>query len=537
MTFVKYRESKEQQLQRQIKDALFAYSEYAKDGNNLDEIENPSDDFVKRLANEAAESKEPLREMMRKSPAWDEALDAWVINGNRTHEADYKKIEKWLDRLFQSIFYEKIGGPIEFVFTNQWWAIDTFFGPDFEKDKDKVIEALNDIDKRIYAEGKKKSKVLRALLAHYGLWDETAHSYCQKYFALIADELAAKRIDYKLYVSINPAHILTMSNPHYDSRGSMMVSCHSLNSEYKYRNGCIGYTRDNISLIAFTVKDDEDMDNLYTRKTSRQMFFYEPESGVLLQSRMYKTMGNDGPSYGGVDGYDELSTEYRHLIQKEIAYCEGVPNLWEKPRKYVDNELNINFGSHYGFGGYEDWTYSGFSPILSVRKDWDKEKKTFTIGKHGLCFSCGNICCEGIQCDDCDSDYRCDDCDEHYHPDDLITVYDYYGNERRVCESCLDETYRQCTECGDFHDADDMIWLENEGEYVCRDCRDRYYSRCDNCGEYVGNSELESAIDDDGDEIDICEECSCNYFHWDDNRETFVSDNFKEDDEENKEEE
>lgn len=537
MAFMKYKETKEQQLERQIREALSAYAEYADGGDDINEIENASDKFIKRLTKDAAENKSELRAMMRKSPAWDEALDAWVINGNRTHEPDYEKIYFWLSRLFCPIFDEKLGGDIKFAFSHNWWAILNFFSPAFEKHKGEIIETLNGIDKKIYAEGKKKSKVLRSILVHYGLWDDTARSDCQKYFALIADELSAKKIDYKLYVSINPAHILTMSNPQHDTRGAMMVSCHSLNSEYDYKNGCIGYARDGISFIAFTVKDDEDIDNLYTRKTSRQMFFYEPESAVLLQSRMYKTKGNDGASYGGVNGYDELSTEYRHLIQKEIAYCEGVPNLWQKPRKYVDNELDIEFDSRYGFGGYEDWTYRDFSPILSIRKDWDKEKKRFTIGDYGLCFSCGDECNKRLLCDDCDSENRCDGCEEHYNRDDLFTVYNYYGNELRVCESCLDDTYRQCTECGEYHDRDDMTWLENSAEYVCRDCRDRYYTRCNECGQYVRDSDVESAIDSDGFSIDICENCSCDHFHWDDERETYVSDEFEEDDEENKEEE
>lgn len=537
MAFMKYKETKEQQLERQIREALSAYAEYADGGDNINEIENASDKFIKRLAKDAARAKEPLRTMMRKSPAWDEALDALIINGNRTHEPDFELIDNWLKKLFEPVLYDGKGT----ISSDDWWAFITCLRNDFDNDnfnyQKEIIKILNDIDKRIYAKGKRKAKIVRSMLTHYGLWDDTARSDCQKYFALVADELSAKKIDYKLIVSINPAHILTMSNPHHDTRGAMMVSCHSLNSEYDYKNGCIGYARDNISFIAFTVKDDEDIDNLYTRKTSRQMFFYEPESAVLLQSRMYKTKGNDGPSYGGINGYDELSTEYRHLIQKEIAYCEDAPNLWEKPRKYVGNKLDIEFDSHYGFGGYEDWTYRDFSPILSVRKDWDKEKKTFTIGEYGLCFSCGDECNKGVLCDDCGIENRCDDCEEHYNRDDLFTVYDYYGNERRVCESCLDDTYRQCTECGDYHDMDDMTWLENSAEYVCSDCRDRYYTRCDECGQYVRDSDVESAIDSDGFSIDICENCCNDNYHWDDDRETFVSDEFEEDDEENKEEE
>ena len=64
----------------------------------------------------------------------------------------------------------------------------------------------------------------------------------------------------------------------------------------------------------------------------------------------------------------------------------------------MDNELDIEFNSRYGFGGYEDWNYTEYCPILSVRKDWDKKKKTFTIGECGLCFSCGEEIKDGILC-------------------------------------------------------------------------------------------------------------------------------------------
>ena len=287
MAFVKYRETKAEQLQRQIKEALTAYVSHAEDGSDLEAIATPSNYFLKKLAKDATENKSELRTMMRKSPAWDETLDSWVINGNRTHEPDFELIDNWLEKLFEPVLYDGKGT----ISSDDWWAFIICLRNDFDNDnynyQKEAIKILNDIDKRIYAKGKRKTKIVRSMLTHYGLWDESAHSECQKYFALVADELSAKKIDYKLYVSINPAHILTMSNPKFDDRGPMLVSCHSLNSKYDYKNGCIGYARDKISFIAFTVKDDEDIDNLYTRKTSRQMFFYEPESAVLLQSRMY----------------------------------------------------------------------------------------------------------------------------------------------------------------------------------------------------------------------------------------------------------
>ena len=129
MSFMKYKETKEQQLERQIREALSAYAEYADGGENLNEIENASDNFVKRLAKDAARAKEPLRAMMRKSPAWDEALDALIINGNRTHEPDYEKIETWLGKLFCPIMHEKLGNAFDFAFSHNWWAISNFFWP------------------------------------------------------------------------------------------------------------------------------------------------------------------------------------------------------------------------------------------------------------------------------------------------------------------------------------------------------------------------------------------------------------------------
>lgn len=530
MAFVKYRETKVEQLQRQIKEALTAYTSHAEDGNDLEAIATPSDYFLKRLAKDATENKSSLRSMMRKSPAWDEALDAWVINGNRTHEPDFEAIDEWLDELFRPVLYDGKGT----IGSDDWWAFITCLRNDFDNDdsnyKKEIIKILNDIDKGIYAKGKRKARIVRSMLIHYGLWDESAHSECQRLFALIADELVAKRINYKLYVSINPAHMITMSNPKFDDRGPMLVSCHSLNSKYSYKSGCVGYARDNISFIAFTVKDDEDMDNLYTRKTSRQMFFYKPESGILLQSRMYKAVGSKGGEYGGINGYDELSTEYRHLIQKEIAFCEGVPNLWEKPRdyNYSTSDLDIRFLTAHGFGGYEDWECLEYCPILSIRKDWNGDFERFTIGNYGLCFGCGVEIKEGILCPECNDITLCDDCDSYFHSSELTLVHDTTGYSRDVCNECRDEYYRFCKECNEWHCIGNVTQVENCDEYVCHECLERYYSKCGDCGNYYRDGELTNAIDKNGHSIDICENCRDNNYHWVVDMDGYVSNDFVE---------
>ena len=47
---------------------------------------NYSEEFIHNLAVDSYHSKNKLREILRKSPAWNEELQAVIINGNRTQE-------------------------------------------------------------------------------------------------------------------------------------------------------------------------------------------------------------------------------------------------------------------------------------------------------------------------------------------------------------------------------------------------------------------------------------------------------------------
>ena len=55
-------------------------------------LDDVSEKFVGKLARDNAYSKRELRNLFRKSPVWNEELDALVINGTRTHNPDYKRI-------------------------------------------------------------------------------------------------------------------------------------------------------------------------------------------------------------------------------------------------------------------------------------------------------------------------------------------------------------------------------------------------------------------------------------------------------------
>ena len=494
----------------QWKEDYFKYSDGNYTSNGIkDDI---SDVFIDRLSRDSVVAKNPLRELLRKHPTWDETLDGCKINGNHTHSPRKEFVDRYILGLFALKDLSE-GAPAAFCYTEK---ILFFFYSDestSEVQKKEAIETIEKFFPKAYAKGKKKSKVLREICNQLGIIDESKGSKFQELFALAADEVNSKLIDYVLFLTVNNSHFLSMSNPKHDSRGATMTSCHSFNStEYEYNCGCSGYARDEVTLIAFTVKNPKDKESILNRKTSRCLFFYRPGSGVLLQSRMYLTKAGD--SYGGV--YDVVVPEvkeYRELVQSVIAECEGFPNLWST-KKYADNAWHINIGEACGFGGYPDWKYSNFNAFLSIQKDKVKEIPSgynpYNIGTYGLCISCGEETTQYLYCDDCDDrdeqyDCHCDCCDE-----DVSDVYEAYmgGNAIYVCESCKEDYFHYCDDCSDLTHEDDGNYYEGNGAWICNDCRDRYYKECDCCDDtLIGNGNENIVLDKWFDEICLCDSC------------------------------
>jgi hypothetical protein len=400
-------------------------------------------------------------------------------------------LKPWALKEYGGYDEEKIG---------KYTSLHRFFTlTNLEKDAPDAYEAcvrvIDSIAPKAYAPGKKKSRIFMAICKALGIADDTAGSQFQKDFAILADELSAKRIDFKLFISINPAHFLTMSNPRDDERGCTLTSCHSLNStEYDYNNGCSGYARDKVSFIVFTVEDPTNLESLNNRKTTRQIFAYEPGNGVLLQSRMYNTSG-------GVYGAAEESKTYRDLVQRELSALEDKPNLWKTKEAVGSNLIRVN--EH--FGGYPDWNYSQFDCHVSVRKGEDPEP--IEVGEYGLCISCGRECESGLYCKCCDDREQCEDCEEYYDSDDLYTVWNRDGEEVRVCQDCLDNHYRLCAHCGEYHDIEECEWIECVGEFVCSSCLEEFYEPCAYCGEWHEREDMYEVNPGTNDEKWVCGGC------------------------------
>lgn len=511
--------------ERNIRQALRDYGAHTSQTDVLDDV---TDEFIYRLAADSSYAKQGLRELFSKSPVWNEELDALVINGTRTHDPDYDRIHRLAMQILEKPFKS-----LDYDYNDILKAICFFSNPDAsERDRESYIEAIRKLAPKAYTPTKKPSRVFKSLCVALGVADETAGSEFQRLYAQFADELSAKQIGFKLFVSVNPAHFITMSNPKRDSQGATLTSCHSFNStEYDYNNGCTGYARDETSFIVFTVADPTDPETLNNRKTTRQVFAYRPGSGLLLQSRMYNTAG-------GVYGAAEDSKLYRDLVQREISMLEDVPNLWKTYSSIGDKADLVVAGD--GFGGYQDWTYENFDGHISIRADCDEETvDPLDVGTYGLCIVCGEETSAGVYCEDCGEGNECDECGGHYRElydvrnsrgecercrDEYYTYCDeceeYWPNDcttevdgRYYCDDCLDECCERCDECDEWHRSDSMYDAYREGREVrvCSDCRDEHYYGCDCCGDLHHYDDMHRVYRANGYEDFVCNDCADNY--------------------------
>ena len=446
--------------ERNIWQALDDYRAHTYNTAVLDDV---SDVFVHKLAKDNTYHKHKLRDLFRKSPVWDEELDAMVINGTRTHNPDYARVLCLAERILAPARQK--------MRVTENTLLDLalrFFGYP-EEEAQPAIDAMEKLVPKAFALNKKPSRIFRSLCDGLGVTDNAAGSDFQRLYAQFADELSSRKIDFKLYVSLNPAHFITMSNPKNDKRGDTLTSCHSFNStSYQYNNGCSGYARDQYSFIVFVAADPKNPETLNNRKTMRQIFGYMPGNGVLLQSRLYNTSG-------GTYGAQEDMKLYRDLVQREISELEGAVNLWQTYTYYNNSHCVIGTGE--GFGGYADWFYPDFDTKISIRNDHAEDYQRFDLGTYGLCISCGKEISANLYCYDCDDESEdrdeemCDECEEYV--DTTYPVYDAEGASIRVCAACRNQYYAYCRDCGEYHPREEMT-VQEDGSMLCRRCQSQH---------------------------------------------------------------
>lgn len=105
--------------------------------------------------------------------------------------------------------------------------------------------------------------------------------------------------------------------------------------------------------------------------------------------------------------------------------------------------------------------------------------------------------------------YVCDRCGEEFEDEDDLTPT---ANGDYVCESCRDDYYVSCSECGEYVDVDDEVFLEDGDRWVCVDCleySDKYF-QCSDCDQWFMKRYTDCYETVDG--RTICEDCADNNY-------------------------
>ena len=466
-------------LKDEIKAALNAYS--ARTSFNL-QYDAP---FINRLVDEFIKNKKWLVDLLKKAPSKEEAKEkglnfwwdpelygVWV---EAIHvEPDWAKVYQ---RITDLIPLEKLNE--EILIACHFFTAQTF-------DKTEFIAALNRVAPGAYAPGKKPSRILKALYSALGIVNDAAGSQFQKEFAAIADMIRPEGLTENILISVNPAHMLTMSNPKLRrDKAPFMVSCHSLDSSYDYKNGCVGYARDGSSFLLLKAASEHDKEAYYVSKTMRQLYAYD--GYYLLQSRLYNTnSGRDG-GYGGTEGEQAVNVVYRQIVQKVLTYCEDVANLWKTIRIAEDGQYDDYIAVNGDFEGYHDWEHAYFDCRLCIIQSKDiPENHYLRIGGAPMCFQCGDdyigTDSTDLLCENCSEEYStCVDCGERFRANELNEVY-RNGWILYVCSDCLGNHYTWCEQCEEYYYYGEVT--EVQGVYLCDDCRDRNCTQCEVCDEY-----------------------------------------------------
>ena len=113
----------------------------------------------------------------------------------------------------------------------------------------------------------------------------------------------------------------------------------------------------------------------------------------------------------------------------------------------------------------------------------------------------------------------CSDCGEVINKD--TDDYDYTADDELICNSCYEDYYFTCEDCGNIYHIDDCITIhsgwDREVSFVCQNCADNNYYKCDECGYYYiadctttdANNTTYCYHCQEYNNYEICEGCNC----------------------------
>jgi len=458
--------------------------------------------------------KDDLHKLLSNHPNWDENAQAILFSTDVERPADHNTFSSKVDDLFR--FY--------------WSKNKEVTGSeDIDNDKFQIIATLRDVlgnnigiidDCQIdfikevminngypklaekIKSGKKESRILGDVFTEFGLRDyfgTTDNGYGKevfvydRLFAAISDSLNPLVVKRFTLLSIHPTDYLLMSNGASHGTGkSPWRSCHNIR-DGGYMTGCLSYMLDDCSAVLYTVdKTFDGRDYCLEGKINRQMYMIK--KGTMIASRIYPDPNDSA-----------LQTSFRNTVQEILAACNNLPNYWDTMAS-ANADGPTYWNTENGATHYPDYSYSQFNgkvcllrgadhPVLNIGA-WaigiiggDKFNSTSfgLYGKMIVCDHCGEIIKrdEAIY-DDRDGKYYCKKCvTKCACCGRIIFISDSTVKEgdRYFCESCVDDYFVSCADCGKKHYRENMIRV-NGKKHVCLDCftSNPQYHRCSNCG-------------------------------------------------------
>lgn len=373
--------------------------------------------------------------------------------------------------------------------------------------------------------GMKATKVMRKICEHYGWTEITAtehdrdgnvvtYNAFERKYAQYADAMSPIKVTRHTCISLNPMDYLLMSH------GNSWRSCHYIGNtnDYigEYSSGTISYMLDDSSIIFYTVDAGYNGKEIELEpKLQRQVFGYKDYQ--LLQSRLYP-QSNDC-------GAEEIYTDIRATMQKVIADCLEKPNLWVKGKANM-----VHKGSNATC--YADWIHNSLCSVSTLKEKKGLDLKALVMGKAPVCIECGHrhnvsgsiSCCRAPNCcascgygiDEDDAYYvngryyceecvsYCESCEEYFVGEEFWIE----SEQRYVCQHCIDNWYRWCDDCEEYHCIDDVIYVEEFDKYVCDHCLNRHYVKCEDCEEYILKVGAIVTTDDNGTDHYYCYACT-----------------------------
>ena len=296
----------------------------------------------------------------------------------------------------------------------------------------------------------------------------------------------------KLCLSIHPLDYLTMSTNQHN-----WSSCHHYLGDYAAGN--FGYIMDGSTVVAY-IKADEKYnlarDFVWNSKKWRQLLYFSEDTTLIAFSRQYPFSVDIKIQQKIIEMLNEI-TEIpwgSPIAEPIITVPEGFTPLCEKYIPLHGCLKTIkDIMSNQGFA-YNDLLENNSTPlILSYRYDLTYQdyntshwRTTFSTGSPYVpCLQCGqNKINHGYlpHCDACEIEYGqadnddfgfCDCCGKHEFTDALWYLDDY-----TYCADCWETHVVECDRCGGLERKEDLYLIkdtEGNQKYVCEDCLEETY--------------------------------------------------------------